>query len=150
MFGLVPFEGQRGLGRRGQSFENFFDAFNNAFLGDSFKDIQKIQEFKVDVIDEGSRFELTAELPGVNKEDVSLSYNQGYLTIEASRNTNIEEKDEKTNYLRQERSTGSVSRSFYINNVDAEKISAEFKDGVLQVALPKIAKQEATGNIDIK
>lgn len=78
---------------------------------------------------------LKAELPGVNKEDLQLDYNDGYLTISAVQNTNFENKND--NYFGQERCYKQVSKSFYFDNVDKEKIQAKFQDGILGVILPK-------------
>ena len=71
----------------------------------------------------------------VNKEDINIDYNNNYLTISATRNNEHEEK--KDNYIRRERSYGSVSRGFYINNVNKEDIKAKFDNGVLNIELPK-------------
>ena len=71
----------------------------------------------------------------VNKEDINIDYNNNYLTISATRNNEHEEK--KDNYIRRERSYGSVSRGFYINNVNKEAIKAKFDNGVLNIELPK-------------
>ena len=76
----------------------------------------------------------------VNKEDINIDYNNNYLTISATRNNEHEEK--KDNYIRRERSYGSVSRGFYINNVNKEAIKAKFDNGVLNVHLPKKEKSE--------
>ncbi|MDU3722895.1 MAG: Hsp20/alpha crystallin family protein, partial [Clostridium celatum] len=76
-----------------------------------------------------------AELPGVKKEDINIDYNNNYLTISATRNNEYEEK--KDNYIRRERSYGSVSRGFYISNVDKNLIKAKFDNGVLNIELPK-------------
>lgn len=62
----------------------------------------------------------------------------GYLTVSASRNEDYEDSDEKGNYIRRERFAGSGQRSFYVgDNVRQEDISAEFKDGILRLGVPK-------------
>lgn len=62
----------------------------------------------------------------------------GYLTVSASRNEDHEDSDEKGNYIRRERFTGSCQRSFYVGeNVRQEDICAEFKDGILRLGVPK-------------
>ena len=92
---------------------------------------------------------MTAELAGVKKENISLNYNNGYLTISAQKDE--ETSEEKENYVRRERHVGSMSRSFYIDDIDETKISAEFKDGVLKVDLPKTtATVQQTKQIPIK
>ena len=73
-----------------------------------------------------------------------------YLTIATTREENKDEKDDKDSYIRRERSVGSTSRSFYIDDVDEGKVSAEFKDGVLKVTLPKAAAPAGKKAIEIR
>lgn len=134
MFGLVPFNDKKSLAS-GNDFQSLFDIFNEPFFNDFPMTVANVSKFKVDVKDKDSEYELTAELPGVKKEEISLNYQNGYLTISAQKNE--EKNDEKHNYIRKERHVGSMSRSFYIDDIDETKISAEFKDGILKVDLPK-------------
>ncbi len=154
MFGLVPFAARKDLARREDPFTQIFDVFNEPFFRGGlapFSSDWGAQSFRVDVKDTGNAYELTAELPGMKKEDVSLSYENSYLTIEAKKEEQKDEKDEGGNYIRRERSTGSMSRSFYIDGIDETKASAEFKDGVLKVDLPKQSKEaEVSRRIAIK
>ena len=85
----------------------------------------------------------------MKKEDIKLNYENSYLTIAAEKNEEKDEKDDKGNYIRRERSTGSVSRSFYIDNIDETKVKAEFKDGILKVSMPKAAEVSHTKQIAI-
>lgn len=133
MFGLVPFNNKKALARD-DGFSSLFDVFNEPFFND-FPMTTTNGKFKVDVKDKGSEYELTAELPGVKKENIALNYNNGYLTISAQKNE--ETNEEKENYIRRERHVGSMSRSFYIDDIDETKISAEFNEGILKVDLPK-------------
>ena len=152
MFGLVPFTARKDLARREDPFDRLFDAFNEPFFRGAmtpFADWGAASSFKVDVKDNGDSFELTADLPGLKKEDIKLSYENNYLTIAAEKNESKDEKDDKGNYIRRERSTGSVSRSFYIDGIDEAKVKAEFKDGVLKVDLPKTQEVQRTKQIEI-
>src|SRR6516165_10408973 len=85
----------------------------------------------VDIEENDREYILKAELPGMKKEEVKLTVEGGTLSISGERKAEKEEKDKK--YHRMERSYGAFQRSFTL----AEKISAEFKDGVLLVHLPK-------------
>lgn len=97
---------------------------------------------KTDIKEHDNKYELTMELPGYKKEDVSAQLEDGYLTISASRNTDNSQKDEKGNYIRQERYYGSCSRSFYIGeNLKEEDIKARFENGVLHLEFPKVNQQ---------
>ena len=151
MFGLVPFAGRRNLSQR-DSTNPFalFDAMRDSFFHDDFPTANwGASSFKVDVKDSGDHYELSADLPGVTKEDINLRYENGYLTITAVHNESKDEKDDSGNYIRRERHTGEVSRSFYIDGIDDANIHAEFKDGVLQVSLPKAADAPERKQIEI-
>jgi len=153
MFGLVPFGQRKNLARKDDGFQSLFDVFNEPFFHDDFFAPMAGWggSFKVDVKDNGSAYELTADLPGMKKEDIHLSYENSYLTISAQQKTEKDEKDTQGNYIRRERGMGSMSRSFYIDNIDENKIAAEFKDGVLTVDLPKAAVEvQKSKQISIK
>ena len=151
MFGLMPINQKNHIAKRICDFDSFFDTFRDPFFRGALNPLHDFNSaFKVDVKDLGSSYELTAELPGFKKEDISLDYENGYLTIAAETDEQKEEKSDGENYLHRERYVGSVSRSFYIDDVDSAKISAEFKDGILKIELPKLAKAEKTKKIAIK
>ena len=140
MFGLVPFASRKDLAKEENAFDRLFDVFDEPFLTNF-----KAPDFKVDVKDNGTSYELTAELPGLKKEDISLTYEDHYLTIATKTAEDNDKKDEKGNYVRRERRSTSMSRSFYIDNIDESKATAEYKDGVLTLTLPKQKKEEPTG-----
>ena len=144
MFGLVPFASSNELMREGSLFNRLWDAFDTPLT------TANSLGFKVDVKDNGTAYELTADLPGLKKEDITLSYDHNYLTLSAHREENNDQQDESGNYLRRERSYGQMSRSFCIAGIDESKATAEFKDGVLKVQLPKAQSQpEALHQIPI-
>lgn len=94
----------------------------------------------VDISENENAFVLKAELPGVKREDISIDINNKTLTLKGEKK--FEEKTEKENYVRVERSYGSFSRTFALSDkVDTENVKATYKDGVLEVILPK--KEEA-------
>ena len=148
MFGLVPFGSRRDLAAGEKSFDRLFDVFNEPFFHNF--DMGMTQGFKVDVEDKGNAYELTADLPGMKKEDISLNYENSYLTISAKKETSSEEKDKQGNFIRRERSTGSMTRSFYIDGIDVANVDASFKDGVLTIVMPKVEKTKRISQIEIK
>lgn len=153
MFGLVPFGSRNDLAKREDTFDRLFDLFREPFFHGAMTPLREwggMSAFKVDVKDNGDAYELTADLPGVKKEDITLNYENSYLTIATKQEETKDEKDDKGSYIRRERSVGSVSRSFYIDDIDEAKISAEFKDGVLKVALPKASAPSARKAIEIR
>ena len=91
---------------------------------------------KVDIAELEDRYEVHAELPGLTREDVSVTLEDGVLTISGEKKRTSETSDDA--YRRTERVYGKFSRSFNVGDrVAADKISAGYKDGVLIVALPK-------------
>ena len=152
MFDLVPFGGRKGLAHRDNGFHGLFDMFNDPFFRDDFAPFgwQGGGTFKVDVEDKGDSNELTADLPGMAKEDIALNFENDYLTIAAQKKESNDDTDKKGNFIRRERRFGSVSRSFYVGDVDSQKIDAEFKDGVLKVTLPKAPEVRQSTAITIR
>ncbi|HED11415.1 MAG TPA: Hsp20/alpha crystallin family protein [Caldithrix abyssi] len=103
---------------------------------------------RVNVEENDNEWILTAELPGVTKDDIELNFRDNILTLSGEKK--IEKEDKKKNYHHIERSYGRFSRSFAINSsIVTDKIEAKFKDGILTVVLPK-AEEEKPKLIDIK
>ncbi|KAF0247069.1 MAG: HSP20 family [Planctomycetota bacterium] len=101
-----------------------------------------------DVTETNEEYLIKAELPEVKREDVKISIEEGVLTFQGERKQEKEEKGKK--FHRIERSYGSFLRSFTLpTEVDASKIRAEFKDGLLNLHLPKSEKAK-TKVIDVK
>lgn len=102
----------------------------------------------VDLSENDGKYTLKAELPGVNKDDISVSYNDGYVTVSGKRES--ENEEEGTSYHTKEVTHGSFSRSFRLpKKVDIDKVDASYKDGVLTVVLPH--KEDAgTKKIEVK
>lgn len=132
MFGLVPFK-KNGVRTTGDSFDDFIIGF---FNDDFFTPIASINNFNTDIKETDTEYIVEADLPGVKKEDITLDYKDNNLIISAKRENEINE--EKDNYIRRERSYGTFSRSFYIDNVDKNSIEASFNDGQLKITLPKV------------
>ena len=93
---------------------------------------------KTDIKETDDGYELIVDLPGFKKEDVKLDLDNGYLTISAQRNEELDDKDNEGRYIRQERATGSCARSFYVGKeLEPKDISAKFENGILTLHLPK-------------
>jgi len=91
----------------------------------------------IDVYEEKDRYVVKAELPGVKREDVSLSLTDDVLTIKGERRYEKEEKQE--GFLRVESAYGAFQRVLQLpQSVKAEAVAAEFKDGILKITLPKV------------
>ncbi|WP_126455272.1 Hsp20/alpha crystallin family protein [Sulfuriflexus mobilis] len=95
----------------------------------------------VDVIERDNEIVVKAELPGVDKKDLDISVTQNTVTIKGT--TSHEEKEEKGDYYRCEMSRGSYSRTLSLPaDVDESKTKAKFKDGILNLTLPKLKKSK--------
>lgn len=102
----------------------------------------------VDIVEDDKEFVVKADLPEVKKDDVHVTVENGVLTIYGQRKFEKEEKNKR--YHRLERSYGSFTRSFSLpEGADASKVRAEFKDGLLQVHMPK-SETARPKQIDVK
>jgi HSP20 family protein len=102
----------------------------------------------VDIYDKGGEVVIHAELPGMKKEDIDIRVENNVLTIRGKKERKEEVKEE--GYFRSERAYGTFSRSFSLpTTVDVKKISAEYKDGVLTLSLPK-AEEAKPRQIEVK
>ena len=127
---------------RNNSYNPFreMEQLEKQFFGDPFGgffDSKDLAEFKTDILDEGDRYELEADLPGFNKEDIKLELQGDNLVISAQRHSNAEEKNKDGKVVRMERSYGSYSRSFNVSQIDTANIHAAYDNGVLKLTLPK-------------
>jgi HSP20 family protein len=95
----------------------------------------------VDVHEEPERFVVRADLPGVKPSDIEITAEKGVLSLRGVRN--FEQRKDDGHYSRVERVSGKFVRSFTLpENVQADAIKAQFKDGVLELTIPKAAKPE--------
>lgn len=112
--------------------DNWFDDGWNSW------DYSNTSPMNTDIKENDNDYELTMNLPGVKKEDVTAELKDGYLTIHATSNQNKDEKDEDGKYIRRERYSGSCNRSFYVGDaITEEDIKANFENGTLKMTIPK-------------
>lgn len=125
-------------------FDDFFD--DSWFDDREFKDAEKKlyghrakNIMNTDVKETADEYELTMDLPGFSKDEVSAQLENGYLTISAAKGLDKDEKEKDTGkYIRRERFAGACQRSFYVgDNVTQEDIKASFKHGILKLQIPK-------------
>ncbi len=115
---------------------------------DNFMDGSNFDTMKCDIYEKEGIYHIEADIPGLDKKDISIECNNGYITIKATKEK--EEQTEEKNIIRQERFYGTMERKFYVGDVDEENIEAEFKDGVLKIAIPKINEDKNKKLIEIK
>lgn len=118
----------------------FDDDFFRAFFGGHT--LTARNEMKVNILEKEDAYELQAELPGVSPEQIELTYGKDILTIAAKYDQETEQNTEGRRYT--ERASGSFSRSFRVEGIREEDITASSKNGVLTIILPK-AVPEAQG-----
>lgn len=106
------------------------------------------QSFDVDVKESEQGYVLQADLPGVEKGNINLAVENGYLTIGVSQEEIKSENSE--NYVCRERRQLSSRRSFYVGNIDTKDVSASYENGVLEVTFPKGNGQIDSRNIPIQ
>lgn len=116
------------------------DLWDNVFTGFNTNRLMK-----TDVYEKDGKYIMDIDLPGYKKDDVKISLYNGNLTISAEKNESNEEKDAKGNLIRQERYSGSCSRSFYVgDSIRDNDIQASFKDGILTITVPTEEHKEET------
>jgi HSP20 family protein len=147
MAGLIPFNRRNSdLLSTGFSLENMLDDFFAE--GWPLRRSLAADTFKIDVQDNKTEYLVEAELPGVQKNEISISLNDGRLNISVNKVENIEEKDK--NYLHRERRYSSMSRSIILTDADATGVKAKLDNGVLCVTVPKQTKNNNGVVIDIE
>lgn len=119
------------------SLEKEFFGTHNPLYGKHAKNLMK-----TDVKDVNDHYEVAVDLPGFQKDEVNVELENGYLTISTAKGLDKDQKDDEGHYIRQERYSGSCSRSFYVGDIQPEDIHAKYEDGILKLTLPK-ADQKA-------
>ena len=118
--------------RRRNDFDLFEDMFRDPFFTE-----RESRTMKTDIREKGDKYLIDIDLPGYDKENIKISVENGYLTVQATIDSNDEEK-EKGKFVRRERYMGTCSRSFYVGeDVKSEDIKATFKKGILRLEVPK-------------
>ena len=117
--------------RRNNGANDFFGGFFDDFFRSTLYNMDS-SAMKTDVKESEKDYSLDVEMPGYKKEDISIQYENGYLSVSAKR----EEKENDGKYLRKERSV-SCSRTYYVGDVEEEQIKAKFENGVLSLVIPK-------------
>ncbi len=118
--------------------------FDDDFFRDDFfdrKDRMNYNLMKTDIREDENSYLLEVDLPGYSKDDIKIDITDGYLTINAK--VEKEDKDESKTYVRRERFTGEVSRSFYVgDDIKEEEVKASFKNGILTLEVPKLSLED--------
>ncbi len=115
------------------NFERNFFGSRNPLYGKHSKNLMK-----TDVKETDNGYELDIDLPGFKKDEITAHLEDGYLTVSAAKGVDKNEKDKEGRYIRRERYSGSMTRSFYVGNAVSEQdIKAKYEDGILSLSIPK-------------
>ena len=122
-----------------RDFDLFDDFFNDSFFKGGDKHSHPLM--KTDIKETDDAYILDIDLPGFNKENIQIDVENGYLNITAKNSSSFDEENEK--FIRKERYSGECSRSFYIGeDVNEDDIKASFKNGILNLNVPKTKEDE--------
>ena len=117
-------------------FDNFLDDIDS-------KKFDKMM--KCDIYEEDNMYHVLVEVPGFKKEDIKIEFENGYLKVIAE---NSQEENEDKKYLRKARTSMTrCERSFYFGELNEDLIKAEFKDGILNISVPKDKSEEVVKKI---
>ena len=148
MFELRPFNR-----RRDDIMERFTKVFDDVFNQDFFPSVSKdYQSLRTDITESNDAYLVEADLPGFSKDDIQIEIENNQLTIRAKREDEKEERDKDDRIIRKERHFGEFVRSFYVENIDQDRVDATLENGVLKITLPKLKpdKDGAARWIEIK
>ncbi len=128
--------------------DNIFDDFFGNDFARSIMDTEKNlygrhakNLMKTDVKECKDHYEVSIDLPGFKKDEITVDLKDGYLTVAAAKGLDKDEQSEDEKYIRRERYAGSCQRSFYVGDVRPEDIKGKFESGVLTVSVPKMQEQ---------
>lgn len=123
-------------------FENEFFGKRNPLYGKHAKNMMK-----TDVRETDNSYEVDIDLPGFKKDEISVELKDGYLTINAAKGLDKDQKDKGGSYIRRERYAGSMTRSFFVGNgITKEEIHAKYENGILMLSVPKKAAKAVENN----
>ena len=109
----------------------------------SYDQKNSLRRMRTDITEKDGSYLLDIELPGFNKEEISIELDRGYLIVSAEKSVNEQQKDNEGTVIRTERFSGRYSRSFYIGDeYDEEDIVAKYENGVLNLVLKAIDQKE--------
>jgi HSP20 family protein len=138
---LVKFEPFREFENIHDKIQRYFDDFSNfgLNLSDNFNP-------RIDISEDKDSITVSAEVPGVKKENIKITLQDSILTIEGEKKNVHEQKDK--NFYRSERSFGSFKRCFTLPaEVDSEKVEASFEDGILHVQMKKLEPKSSSEKV---
>lgn len=148
--------GRRSMSGLRREFDRLFDDLSRSFWPEPMRQMASVfdrldhdgevwmQDPAVDIVETKDRYEITAEIPGMDEKNIEVSFTGDALTIKGSKEE--ESRDDTAGHFVHERRYGAFERSFALpNNVNADKIDAQYAKGVLKITMPKTAESATTG-----
>ncbi|MFD1317507.1 Hsp20/alpha crystallin family protein [Loigolactobacillus zhaoyuanensis] len=117
----------------------FFNRLAHSFFDDAFQFPEFDDTMRTDIKESDQAYHATIDLPGIDKKNLQIDYQNDVLTVSAKNEQNTDERDKNDQLVRRERHYGQFSRQYQLPNVDQAKITAKYDDGVLKITLPKSA-----------
>ncbi len=151
---LVKFQSQPNMFRRANDpaglIDSFFDDFFTPMVSTVVpKSVSEARQLRVDIFEKDNNVIITAEIPGVKKEDIFVDAKGKFITIGGERKSEEEVKEEK--WYRMERVYGKFERTFSLPfNVNVDDVKATFKDGILRLEIPKPEEKDTVKKIAIE
>lgn len=123
---------------------NYMNLFENLFL----ENVNSSKFLRTDISETEDGYKLLIDLPGVDKKDINLDFNDQYLTLAVRHEENSD--DSNVRYIRKERSSYSYSRSYYLNDADKDNIKAKLDNGVLTIMVGKAKAIDTKKTISVE
>lgn len=148
MAGLIPFNRKRG-DLMNIGFDDFSNMIDDFFTGNWPTQRNLAGDtFKVDIQDSDTEYKIEAELPGVKKEDVEITLNEGKLDLSVKKEESSEEENKR--YIHRERKFCQMTRSILLTDANDEGIQAKLEEGVLTIIVPKKERVDTSKRIQIE
>lgn len=134
--------------RKKDDFPTLTDLFPSLFdedssLLDKFSSSLTKNNFKADIHETDKAYEVKIDIPGFDKENISIDFDHDVLTVHAKKQKESSEENHEGQFVKRERSYGSMTRQFYLKNADEENAKATYTNGVLTLTMPKLDSEDA-------
>lgn len=146
MFKLTPFSASP---RKRDDYVDFYDAIDDFFGSSPFRSLRN-DTFKLDVKEEDKSYVIEADLPGVDRENIKVNYDDQTLMISVEHKEEKEEKDDNDNYLHRERRACAMKRAIHLPDVDPSNVKAKLNNGVLHIIAQKAEHVNEGYAIDVE
>ncbi len=115
---------------------DFFSDFDD-FFKPRGREERRHQLLRTDISELDDSYVLEMEVPGVDKKNISIELENGYLSVSAKISEERTEKDDATRYIKKERREGEAKRTFYVGDIEENKLIASCENGILKITIPK-------------